>query len=195
MAIACAQTPVELREVVLNDKPTELLVCSPKATVPVLQLPDGSLLEESLDIMYWALRQHDPEHWLSDDPDTQDETRGLIEHNDGPFKLRLDHYKYAVRHPEHPPEHYRRQAAQTLTSIEARLSQQPYLLGARAGLADIALFPFIRQLAFVDKGWFDQAPFPRLQNWLQTLLDSPWFQTVMKKQPAWRPGDRPRPFP
>jgi len=161
----------------------------------VLLLPDGRVLEESLDIMHWALHRHDPEHWLNDDTALRTETSALIERNDGEFKTYLDHYKYAVRHPEHPAEHYRSQAEIILTDLDHRLSHHPWLLSDNTTLADIALFPFIRQFAFVDKPWFDQAPYPGLQRWLQTLLDAPLFQTVMQKAPPWVPDQPPTWFP
>jgi len=195
LAIACAATPVELREVLLRDKPADMLRHSPKGTVPVLLLPDGSVLEQSLDIMYWALRQHDPDHWLPDNADQRAETSALIDRNDGEFKTHLDHYKYAVRHPEHPPEHYRTQAKVILNDLNTRLTRQPWLIGQQTSLADIALLPFIRQFAYVDKHWFDQAPYPGLQRWLQSLLETPRFQQVMHKQPAWSPGDPAAIFP
>lgn len=195
LAIACARTPVELREVTLRDKPADMLAHSPKGTVPVLLLPDGGVLEESLDIMYWALNQHDPEHWLSDSVDQQTKTSALITRNDGEFKTHLDHYKYAVRHPEHPPEHYRAQAETILEDLNSHLTRQPWLLGEQTSLADIALMPFIRQFAFVDKHWFDHSPYPGLQRWLQTLLATPRFQQVMHKQAPWTPGDPATRFP
>ena len=195
LAIACAAIPVELREVVLRDKPADMLAHSPKGTVPVLLLPDGSVLEESLDIMHWALRRHDREHWLSDNPAQQAETSALIDRNDGEFKTHLDHYKYAVRHPEHPAEHYRHQAEAILTDLNTRLTRHQWLLGDQTTLADIALLPFIRQFALVDKHWFDQSPYPSLQRWLQTQLDTPRFQQIMWKQAPWSPGDPPVVFP
>lgn len=195
LAIACATTTVELREVLLRDKPADMLRHSPKGTVPVLLLPDGSVLEQSLDIMYWALRQHDPEHWLPHSADQRAETSALIDRNDGEFKTHLDHYKYAVRHPEHPPEHYRSQAKVILNDLNTRLTRQPWLIGDQTSLADIALLPFLRQFAYVDKHWFDQAPYPSLQRWLRSLLETPRFQQVMHKQPIWSPGDPAAIFP
>ena len=195
LAIACAGTTVELREVLLRDKPADLLRRSPKGTVPVLLLPNGKVIEESLDIMHWALQQHDPEHWLDIPAPRQAESTMLIARNDGEFKTHLDHYKYAVRHPDHPPEHYRSQAEAILADLNNRLTRHPWLLGEQTRLADIALLPFIRQLALVDKRWFDHAPYPGLQRWLQTLLETPRFEQVMQKQPAWTPADPPLTFP
>jgi len=195
MAIASANITVELHEVALRDKPAELLSLSPKGTVPVLRLPDGRVLEESLDIMRWALAQHDPGQWLSEEPARQAETRTLIEDNDGPFKTHLDHYKYATRHPEHPAAHYRRQAEQILSGLEGRLRQHRWLLDEKSTIADIALFPFVRQFAFVDKEWFDQAGWPALQRWLDAMLESELFRTTMVKFPVHQAGDRQTLFP
>ncbi|MGB1557282.1 MAG: glutathione S-transferase N-terminal domain-containing protein, partial [Oceanococcaceae bacterium] len=155
LALAVAGIPVELREVLLRDKPAELLHISPKATVPVLHLADGQVLEHSLDIMLWALEQKDPEGWLQAD-------RALsldrIEENDGPFKHWLDRYKYWERHPEHSKEYYRGEAEAYLQSWEQALHSQGALLAEHWTLADWALLPFWRQFAHSDRGWWATAP-------------------------------------
>ena len=191
MALVCSAQCVELREVVLKNKPPELLEISPKGTVPVLLLEDGQVLEESLDIMYWALRHDDPQHWLEDEASQ----KTLISHNDEHFKPRLDRYKYADRFPEHSVQHYQQQCFGFLDSLEARLQSQPYLFGEQARLADVAICPFIRQFAHVDMIWFEQAPWPALKGWLHRFTQSPLFTLSMNKYTAWTPGNTVVSFP
>lgn len=188
LGIASSGVPVELREVLLRDKPGHMLTISPKGTVPVLLLPDGTVIDESREIMDWALAQSDPHHWRVLDSRLA-ELDSWLQENDGPFKADLDHYKYSVRFPEQPMEDYRAQGERFLHRLEARLSDQPYLMGKRPGMADMAVFPFIRQFAFVDKDWFDQTPYPHLQGWLQGFLDSELFARVMQKTPQWQVGN------
>lgn len=195
LALLYSGVTVELREVELKDKPEHMLSLSKNATVPILLLPDGSVIEESWDIMIWAVRQNDPDRWLGIDESYLVESEMLIEMNDYSFKTDLDHYKYADRYPEYPAEYYRAQGEEYLQDIEQILNQSKYLLGASPGIADIAIFPFIRQFAFVDKPWFDTAPYPRLQIWLRGLLDTPLFESSMLKFPLWQPGDQPVLFP
>jgi len=195
MAIRYSNIRVELREVALSNKPTALLQASPKATVPVLVCPDGLVLDESLDIMRWALKHNDPQNWLQISHDnavsnesTTDITRdivSLITENDNHFKIHLDHYKYADRFPEHSPLHYRQQAEVFLESLERRLCTHSFLMNETASLADIALFPFVRQFAHVDLNWFDSAPYPKLRNWLNSWLTSTLFLSIMHKHPCW----------
>ncbi|NNL57627.1 MAG: glutathione S-transferase [Pseudomonadales bacterium] len=187
MALRYAKQIVELREVVLKNKPAAMLQASAKGTVPVLVLPGGQVLEQSLDIMLWAVTQSDPEHWQLGS-DTQ---RALIETNDTRFKRQLDRYKYADRHPQHPASFYRAQACTFLSYLNKQLEQQPFLQGQRAGLADIAIFPFVRQFAFVDPDWFAQCSYSALRGWLQQHLGSALFTGVMQKYPAWQPGANP----
>ena len=192
MSLHYASITVELREVFLADKPDAMLALSSKGTVPVLQLPD-QVLHESLDVMHWALRQSDPEHWLRHE--LQDQTAALIETNDGPFKTHLDHYKYWDRYPAESQATYRQRAEEFLIQLETLLTSHRFLLADRPTLADIAIFPFIRQFAFVDKPWFDQSAYSQLQNWLDYFLNSSHFMGSMKKMPAWQPGDQTRLFP
>ena len=189
MAIAMSGIQVELREVVLRDKPQALLYMSPKATVPVLQTSNGSIIDESLEIMHWALQQADPENWLANID------HELITTNDGDFKYWLDHYKYADRYPEHSEEYYRQQGEKIVLALENRLEKTAYLSGDSITFTDIALFPFIRQFAFVDVNWFEQAPYPKLQNWLNSFIASPLFISVMKKYPQWQNESDPVLFP
>ncbi len=183
MALRKAAISVELREVALRDKPAEMLAISPKATVPVLQCVDGTVIDESLAIMRWALQQSDPGGWLlnAGSPDQQQ----LLELNDGPFKQALDRYKYSNRHPEDSAENYRRQAESALIeSLEKRLQQCSFLGGDSACLTDLAIFPFMRQFAGVDPAWFEQSDWPATRNWLHHWLTHPDFVEVMKKPPA-----------
>jgi UPF0176 protein len=188
LALKHSGVEVLLREVVLRDKPAPLLAASPKATVPVLQLPDGTVLEQSLDIMRWALAQHDPEGWTR--PEEHGATQALIDLNDGAFKQLLDRYKYAPRHPERPAQAYRDEAvAMVLAPLNERLAQHRFLLRDTPSLADMAIVPFVRQFAAVDTAWFDDAPLPHLRSWMHGIVTSPLFESVMPKFAAWRPTD------
>ncbi|RZI83671.1 MAG: glutathione S-transferase [Rubrivivax sp.] len=190
LALKCAQVPVVLREVVLRDKPAEMLAISPKGTVPVLQLSDGHVLQESLDIMRWALRKADPEGWLRQGDAAQ--TQAWIDLNDGPFKALLDRYKYPERHPEFSAYCYRDQAVGLFIGpLNQALSQSRFLTGPSPALADMAIVPFIRQFAQVDAQWFAQAPFPALRAWLQGLVGSSLFEAAMARHPPWKTGDAP----
>lgn len=187
LALWQAGVAVQVHEVSLRDKPAELLRLSPKGTVPVLCLPDGTVLEQSLDIMRWALAQHDPEGWLQ--AASMDEMLALIARNDGPFKQLLDRYKYAERHPERSAADWRDEAVHAhLSALDTRLQAQPCLFGVHWSLADMALLPFVRQFAQVDRVWFDATPaLPALRAWLQRGLALPLFATVMAK-PAHHPA-------
>ncbi len=193
MAIAVSQQQVELREVDLKHKPTELLTCSPKATVPVLQLDEHNILEESLDIMRWALEINDPQNWLVFTNEAL--TAKLVDENDNKFKQHLDHYKYADRFPENSLAYYQQQASIFPNKLEKLLQQNRYLVANKPTLADIAIFPFIRQFAFVDKKWFDHMPWKSLQIWLDFFLNDPLFELVMKKNPPWKATGKLAVFP
>ena len=192
MTLRCASITVELREVFLAAKPHEMLNLSSKGTVPVLNLAD-QVIDESIDVMHWALQQSDPESWLREDLKCQ--TNALVEENDGSFKSHLDHYKYWDRYPAESQSHYRQQAEAFLSKLESLLEANQFLLADQPTFADIAIFPFIRQFAFVDKAWFDQGPYKHLQRWLAHFLESPLFLLSMNKQPAWQAGDKPKLFP
>lgn len=189
LAINISNTMVELREVKLADKPKELISCSPKGTVPVLQLADGTIIDESREIMLWALKENDPNNWLVSGTVEKQETTGLIDLNDNEFKQHLDHYKYADRFPEQTMEYYRQQGEIFLQLLEEKLNKNNYLISDTISLADMAIFPFIRQFAYVDKDWFDQTDYKKLQGWLNQLLDEPLFQKTMKKHPVWVSGE------
>jgi glutathione S-transferase len=182
MAIAVSGVQVELREVVLRDKPPQMMEASPKGTVPVLVLPDGEVLEESLDIMHWALDRNDPEHWLAHADDE------LIATNDGPFKRALDRYKYPHRYDLPDGLAHREEGLSHLTSLNSTLSTAPFLGGEQSGFTDIALFPFVRQFAATDQAWFDALPLPAVQNWLFWLAGSALFADVMARYPRWNAG-------
>lgn len=178
MALRYAGIAYQVQDISLKDKPPGLLAVSPKGTVPVLVLPDGRVLDQSLDIMHWALQQHDPDQWLGID---RDKSQALISENDGAFKQALDKYKYASRFPEQSAEAYRSQAEVFLRKLEQALQDQPFLSGAHLSLTDVAIFPFIRQFAAVDANWFAQAAYPKLQAWLRARLESSLFLGVMSK--------------
>jgi glutathione S-transferase len=186
MAICYAGVPVELREILLKNKPPSMLAASPKGTVPVLVLPDGRVLDESCDVMRWGQASHDPDNWM--DPTVSREVSRLIAENDGSFKTHLDHYKYADRYPEQTPAHYRAEGEVFLQTLEARLQQQSFLCGHQPGFADVAIFPFVRQFSLVDPDWFASAPYPKLRHWLISWLESPLFIAVMEKYPVWQEG-------
>lgn len=196
MALCYSGISVELREVALRNKPKEMLLHSPKGTVPVLVLPNGKVIEESLEIMRWALAIHDPQDWLcKNEMALRDEAARLIHENDHVFKQHLDHYKYSTLHTEHPVEHYRAQGEIFLQGLENRLQHQRFLLAERFTLADIAIVPFVRQFAQVDAGWFVNAPYIQLRRWLESILNSTLFTSVMTKRPPWQPGDAVVVFP
>lgn len=181
MALRYCAVAVEIVEVSLKAKPAQMLALSPKGTVPVLNV-GGQVIDESLAIMRWALAQNDPEDWLlKDDPAAQGLMAGLIEENDLVFKVHLNRYKYAERYPAQPMEHYRAEGEVFLRRLEALLAQHDYLLADHLSLADVALAPFVRQFAHVDREWFAGAPYPRLQQWLERFLASALFTGVMAK--------------
>ena len=177
MALRYCGVPVEIVEVSLKAKPAEMLAISPKGTVPVLNA-DGRVIDESLEIMRWALAQNDPQDWLLGGDARIAE---LIEANDQVFKGHLNRYKYAERYPEQPMEVYRAEGEMFLRRLEELLEGRDYLLTDHPSLADVALLPFVRQFAHVDREWFAQTPYVRLQAWLQRFLESELFTSIMKK--------------
>ncbi len=199
LAIAASGQQVALREVVLRDKPPELIAASPKATVPVLVLPDGQVIEQSIDIMLWALRLHDPQAWLNPPSGSIDGMLTLIARNDsnseGGFKYHLDRYKYPNRYPGTDAAQHRSGGAAFLMELEHRLEATVCLFGNRPALADMAIAPFVRQFAATDPDWFAGQPWPRLQAWLTTITTGPRFNHVMGKYPQWRAGAQPTLFP
>ncbi|MEJ8809616.1 glutathione S-transferase [Variovorax ureilyticus] len=190
MAIAASGQHCELREVVLRDKPAELLAASPKGTVPVLVDPHGIVIDQSLDIMLWALRSNDPEGWLRPAHGTLDGMLALVAECDGTFKRHLDGYKYPDRQPEalRDAALHRAEGAVFLKALDVRLQSFRCLFGDKPALADIAIAPFVRQFAQVDATWFDAQPWSRLHEWLSARLKAPVFAQVMDKYAPWRAG-------
>lgn len=189
MAVAVSGVSVDLREVVLRDKPPEMREASPKGTVPVLVLPCGKVLDESLDIMRWALAQSDPMGWLAHD------NQNLILATDGPFKQALDRYKYPYRYDLTDGTIHRDAALAYLGDLNDLLSTTPYLGGAQPAFTDIAVFPFVRQFAATDALWFAALPLLALQHWLSALVGSELFAAIMTRYPQWKPDNAPVRFP
>jgi len=182
MSLLESGVEVELREVILRDRPEHMMDISPKGTVPVLLLPDGAVIEESLDIMLWSL----DESWLAGD------WKELIDVNDGDFKHHLDRYKYNNRYENVlSSDEHREHALSILRTYDERLSNQAYLCGDSISLADLALSPFVRQFANTDRGWFDQLPLLHLHNWLIGILEGDLFKSCMVKHKQWQNGQVP----
>lgn len=195
MAIVYAGIQVEQREIVFWDKPEQMLTASPKGTVPVLVLSNGRVIDESRDIMQWALSQANNQAWLFDNnSDYLQQMNQWIDQCDNDFKVHLDHYKYADRHPEFSQQTYRQSGCEFLSLLEQQLSvnaenfalESYALIENQLSMADIALFPFVRQFAHVDKDWFQKAEYPFLQKWLEQNIESKWFKAVMKNRPVWQ---------
>ena len=196
LAIAVSGVQLEQREVVLRDKPAEMLAASPKSIVPVLLLPGGEVIEQSLDIMLWALRLNDPQQWLTPKGAALEDMLALVTGNDGAFKQSLDRYKYPNRYADESAEEsageakafavaHRTQCANWLEGLEAQLAGG-WLCGPNASLADMALLPFVRQFAHTDASWFASQPWPRLQVWLAAFEISALYLAVMEKRPPWQ---------
>jgi len=195
MALAMSGQQVALREIILRDKPDEMIAASPKATVPVLVLPDGDILEESLDISLWALSQNDPEHWLPERTEDQTTILEFIAAMDGPFKHHLDRAKYATRYTDEWLENedatmfeqrHRKAAISELVPLEERLQESRFLFQQQPTLADIATFPFIRQFANSDRAFWEAQNLPNLKHWLTGWLESDLFAGVMEKYKPWK---------
>lgn len=193
LALLFAKVPVELREITLKNKPEHMLAISPKGTVPVLQITEETTIEESLEIMMWALEQADPQGLL--DEKSQSQAKSLIEQNDNEFKQWLDRYKYADRHPEMTQSEYREKGEVFLQVLESLLTDNIYLLGDNPTIADIGIMPFVRQFAHVDRDVFYNLPYPNLQRWLQHWLEHPLFVQAMTKFQPWQEGDEVVVFP
>jgi len=195
MALWVAGVAVELREVKLADKPPQLAQTSAKATVPVMALPDGTVLDESIQVMRWALERADPEGWLAGDD------AALVARNDGPFKRHLDRYKYPTRYPDEANGDedmfrydHRAHGLAFVQELNRRLADTKQLCGATRTLTDIALFPFVRQFANTDRDWFDAQDVPHVLLWLEAHLASDLFKAIMPKFTPWKAGDEPTVF-
>ncbi|MEP6785429.1 MAG: glutathione S-transferase [Sphingomonadales bacterium] len=187
LSLLSSRTCCEIREVKLSAKPAEMIAASPKATVPVLVVADGRVLDESLDIMRWALGRNDPDNWLDGD------NAEMIAANDGPFKHHLDSYKYPNRHGTDAVEH-RAAGLDYLRSLDARLVTQSNLAGDAMGLADAAIMPFVRQFAETHRNWFDAQPLANLHAWLARHMSSALFHDIMVRLKPWKAGDSPTLF-
>lgn len=192
MALAASGQVVELREVELRDRPDELYAASPKGTVPVLVLPGGRVIDESLEIMQWALEADDPFTWLPGTVDQQSACDTLLEQNDGAFKHHLDRYKYATRYEGVDEVEHREHASRILFGLDERLQQGAYLLGDGFTLVDAAVAPFVRQFSLADRAYFDDQGWSSLRGWLDRFTSSDRFLAVMKKYPIWQSADEPR---
>lgn len=194
-ALLASGTRCALREVVLRNKPAALIEASPKATVPVLVLPGGRVIDQSLDIMQWALARHDPQAWLQPPGETLDAMLVLIAQCDGAFKQQLDRYKYPSRFEGVDALQQRAEGALFLQALNQRLVVASHLFGVRPTLADMAIAPFVRQFAQVDADWFAVQPWPALVNWLAALTGSETWLAATQKYAAWKPGDPVLHFP
>jgi glutathione S-transferase len=190
LAVAASGIKVELREILLRDKAPEFLASSPQGTVPVL-VTHSKVVEESFELMQWALAQSDPEQWL-DMPATGYD---WIARCDGPFKQALDHTKYSVRYPDLDPVQERAEASEFLRDLDIQIARSDWMFGPDCKMADMALLPFIRQFANIDKAWFDQQPWPNLQRWLTQFVASERFTSIMVKYDKWTAGDTALTFP
>lgn len=186
MAVYVSGQAVQLRDIVLSDKPVHMHQVSPKGTVPVLVLSNGEVLEQSLEIMMWAFEQSDPNNYLmSDSPNTRAEMLSLVDLFDTEFKLRLEKYRSAKRYHNESVLEHRLACEQYLKMLELKLSQHAYLMSHSPSLADLAILPFIRQLARVERQWYLQSPYPNIRKWLDDYLQSRMFSKVMTKYPLW----------
>ena len=188
LALAVSGQRCALREVILRNKPAEMTLISPKGTVPVMLLPNGQIIEESLEIMHWALNKSDPEGWLAPLDQERENIDSLIAENDGSFKNNLDRYKYPTRYDISDALHYRSQGEKFLKKLDSILLETQHLSGNNFTFADAAIVPFIRQFANNDRQWFDALDLSGIQTWLQTILESDRFLKVMFKYPVWESG-------
>lgn len=185
LAIASAGIQVELREILLRDKAPDFLAISPSATVPCL-VSDREIIDQSRDIMTWALTKSDPAGWL----DMPDEGQRIVDAVEGPFKTALDRYKYSTRYENANKTIERDNASSILLDLNRQLEGQAFLFGGRPTFADMATLPFIRQFAMVDKVWFDAQNWPHLSRWVEAFLTSDRFRAIMTKYPVWKSGDQ-----
>ena len=188
MAIHISDQRCELREVLLRDKPPSMLQYSAKGTVPVLILQDGKVIDESIDVIDWALNLNDPDDWQRSKD--KEKTKELIKINDGEFKYHLDRYKYSKRYDNEDPEFHRKKCLKFIESINNELNNSEYIFDDNISYADIVLLPFIRQFRIADMEWFDSLPYDNLKKWLSSFLDSSLLHSIMKKYDLWKEGDK-----
>ena len=188
MAIHISGQRCELREVLLRDKPPSMLEYSAKGTVPVLILQDGKVIDESLDVIDWALNLNDPDNWQRSK--NNEKTKELIKINDGEFKYHLDRYKYSKRYDNEDPEFHRKKCLKFIESINNELNNSEYIFDDNISYADIVLLPFIRQFRIADIEWFDSLPYDNLKKWLSSFLGSSLLNSIMKKYDLWKEGDK-----
>ncbi|GAA5131820.1 glutathione S-transferase [Thalassotalea piscium] len=191
IAIYRSSVPIELRDIVLKNKPKEMLLASPKGTVPTLVLPSGKVVDESLDVMLWALNTNDPYGLLGANKEQLHNMLTLIHRFDHEFKQALEQYKCAKRYHEANIEQCREKCELYIQEIEQRLNKGNYLINTEESLADIAILPFIRQFARVERQWYLQSPYPNLKKWLKHYLQSAMFTKVMAKYPLWKLSSEP----
>ena len=190
IAIKLCEQVCQLREINLNSKPDEFLILSPKATVPVLQFPDGSIIEESLEIINWAISINDPLQLKSKNQSVNDREMKLIKAFDDEFKFHLDRYKYSNRYKNIDKTFHRSKAEEMLSQLEILLSKSKWLRGKKIGIADIAILPFIRQFRIANVNWFDkETNLPNVKKWLNLFLESQMFTCVMEKYKPWKKGE------
>ena len=188
MAIHISDQRCEIREVLLRDKPPSMLQYSAKGTVPVLILQDGKVIDESLDVIDWALNLNDPDDWQRSKD--KEKTKELIKINDGEFKYHLDRYKYSKRYDNEDPEFHRKKCLKFIESINNELNNSKYIFDDNISYADIVLLPFIRQFRIADIEWFDSLPYDNLKKWLSSFLNSSLLNSIMKKYDLWKEGDK-----
>ncbi len=187
MAIYTSQQKCEIREVLLKDKPPSMLGYSSKGTVPVLVLQSGNVIDESLDVIDWALDINDPYNWKRSKDSKK--TKELIEINDGDFKFHLDRYKYSKRYENEDPNFHREKCLTFIKMINKELEKSIYIYDNEISYIDISLLPFIRQFRIADNEWFDELPYENVKSWLSKFLDSSLLNSIMKKYDLWKEGD------
>lgn len=186
MAILLAQQTVLLRDILMKNKPIEMLTASVKGTVPVLIFDDQSVIDESLDIMIWALGKNDPQDLLyNNQSEALTEMKNLISRNDNEFVSNLKKYKVTARYHDIEEKFYRQKCELFIGELEQRLTEHAYIMGENPSLADFAILPFIRQFSRTNRQWYLQSPYPKLQRWLKSHIQSPLFGKVMTKYPQW----------
>ncbi len=187
MAIHISSQKCEIREVLLRDKPPSMLEYSSKGTVPVLVLQSGEVIDESLDVIDWALNLNDPDNWQRSK--NNEKTKELIKINDGEFKYHLDRYKYSKRYDNEDPEFHRKKCLSFIEKVNSELQNSKYIFDDAISYIDISLLPFIRQFRIADNEWFDELPYENVKSWLSNFLNSELLKSIMSKYDLWKEGD------